>query len=77
MPAAICYRLLWPRDIFLTFLLLGATGVGALALGAAFLRAARFDFLRSSCESFEVFAIESLFSPMNFQASPRSLTAEC
>jgi hypothetical protein len=42
------YRFDWPRAIFFTFLFWEPRGVVRLALGAAFLRAARFSFLRSS-----------------------------
>jgi hypothetical protein len=53
--------LLVPRTSFLTFFLLDPRGVVRFAFGAAFLRAARFTFLRSSVLSiFLVFAILSL-----------------
>jgi hypothetical protein len=42
------YRFDWPRVSFFTFCLLLPRGVVRLAFGAAFLRAARFTFLRSS-----------------------------
>lgn len=42
------YRLLWPRTIFLTLCFWEPRGVVRLALGAAFLRAVRFSFFRSS-----------------------------
>ena len=45
------YRFDWPRTIFLTFFLAEPRGVVRLALGAAFLRAARLTFLRSSLSS--------------------------
>src|SRR6185437_10639360 len=52
------YRLLWPRTNFLTFFLLEPRGVVRAALGAAFLRAVRFTFLRSALSSIDfVFAI--------------------
>ena len=54
-PAA--YRFDWPRTSFLTFFLFEPRGVVRLALGAAFLREARFTFLRSALSSiFLVFA---------------------
>jgi hypothetical protein len=42
------YRFDWPRTSFLTFFLFDPRGVVRLAFGAAFLRATRFSFLRSS-----------------------------
>ena len=42
------YRLLWPREAFLTLALFSPRAPVRGALGAAFLRAARFTFLRSS-----------------------------
>jgi len=57
------YRLLWPRTSFLTFFFLEPRGSVRFALGAAFLRAARFSFLRSCVSSiFVVFAITCLDS---------------
>jgi hypothetical protein len=51
------YRFDWPRDAFLIFFFIEPRGVVRLALGAAFLRAARFTFFRSSLSSsFLVFA---------------------
>jgi hypothetical protein len=44
----IAYRLLWPRDAFLTLALFSPRAPVRGAFGAAFLRAARFTFLRSS-----------------------------
>ena len=56
------YRFDWPRANFLTFRLFDPRGVVRLALGAAFLRAARFSFLRSSLSSIlVVFATCNLF----------------
>ena len=56
------YRLLWPRDSFLIFFFLEPRGSVRFALGAAFLRAARFNFLRSCVSSiFVVFAMMSRF----------------
>jgi len=46
-----------PRTIFFTLRLAEPRGVVRFALGAAFLRAARFAFLRSSLLSAVVFAI--------------------
>ena len=43
------YRLDWPRAAFLIFALFSPRAPVRGALGAAFLRAARFTFLRSSC----------------------------
>ena len=43
----IAYRLLWPREAFLTFCLFSPRAPVRGALGAAALRAARFTFLRS------------------------------
>jgi hypothetical protein len=55
------YRLLWPRTSFFTFFFCDPRGTVRFALGAAFLRAARLTFLRSSLLSIVfVFAIESL-----------------
>jgi hypothetical protein len=45
------YRFDWPRTIFFTFFLAAPRGVVRLPLGAAFLRAARFSFFRSSLSS--------------------------
>lgn len=45
------YRFDWPRAILLTFFLFEPRGVVRLPLGAAFLRAARFSFLRSVLSS--------------------------
>lgn len=42
------YRFDWPRANFFTLALFSPRGVVRLPLGAAFLRAARFTFLRSS-----------------------------
>jgi hypothetical protein len=42
------YRLLWPREAFLTFALFSPRAPVRGPFGAAFLRAARFTFLRSS-----------------------------
>jgi hypothetical protein len=42
------YRFDWPRASFLTFFFWEPRGVVRLALGAAFLREARFSFLRSA-----------------------------
>ena len=50
-----------PRAIFFTLRFWEPRGVVRLALGAAFLRAARFAFLRSSLLSDFVFAIELQF----------------
>jgi hypothetical protein len=52
------YRLLVPREAFLTFALFSPRAPVRGALGAAFLRAARFTFLRSSLSAMLfVFAI--------------------
>ena len=59
----LAYRLLCPRTIFLTFFLAEPRAWVRFAFGAAFLRAARFAFLRSSAESFDVFAMMNLFLP--------------
>ena len=48
---AVVYRFDWPRANFFTFFLLEPRGAVRLALGAAFLRAARFTFLRSALSS--------------------------
>ena len=53
------YRLDWPRDNFFTFCFLLPRGSVRLPLGAAFLRAARLAFLRSSFLSFLVLAMSS------------------
>src|ERR1700723_1121472 len=50
----VAYRLLWPREAFLTFALLSPRAPVRGALGAAALRAARFTFLRS-CVSVMLF----------------------
>ena len=61
------YRFDWPRANFLTFFLFAPRGVVRLALGAAFLRAARFSFLRSSLSSiFVVSATDNLFHVNRF-----------
>jgi hypothetical protein len=53
------YRFDCPRTIFLIFFLFAPRGVVRLPLGAAFLRAVRFTFLRSALSSiFLVFATE-------------------
>lgn len=52
------YRFAVPRTIFFTLRLVEPRGVVRLALGAAFFRAARFNFLRSSLLRDFVFAIE-------------------
>ena len=51
MLQASAYRLDTPRAIFLTFFFFDPRGSVRLALGAAFLRAALFNFLRSSLSS--------------------------
>lgn len=57
------YRLLWPRVSFFIFFLFDPRGVVRAALGAAFLRAVRFTFLRSALSSIDfVFAILVLIS---------------
>ena len=64
------YRFDWPRANFLTFFLFDPRGVVRLALGAAFLRAARFSFLRSSLSSiFVVSATDNLFPSNRFRCS--------
>ena len=51
------YRFDWPRTNFFTFFFCEPRGVVRLALGAAFFRAVRFAFFRSSLSSiFLVFA---------------------
>jgi len=55
------YRLLWPRTSFRTFFFCEPRGVVRFALGAAFLRVARFTFLRSALSAIDfVFAIRIL-----------------
>jgi hypothetical protein len=44
----IAYRLLWPREAFLTLALFSPRAPVRGPFGAAFFRAARFTFLRSS-----------------------------
>src|SRR6185312_12680760 len=61
-------RTCWPLGICLTFFLLEprATVEGRLAFGAAFLRAARFSFLRSSVDSiFLVFIVSFIVRPLS------------
>ena len=53
------YRFAVPRAIFFILRFAEPRGTVRFALGVAFLRAARFDFLRSSLLSDFVFAIES------------------
>lgn len=48
LPDGIVYRFDCPRDAFLIFALFSPRAPVRFALGAAFLRAARFTFLRSS-----------------------------
>ena len=62
LPGAACYRFAVPRTIFFTLRLAEPRGTVRFALGAAFLRAVRFTFLRSSLLSDFVFA-------MKFQSS--------
>ena len=65
------YRLLWPRTIFLTFFLSDPRGVVRLALGAAFLRAARFSFFRSALSAiFLVSATVTSFDWVCFTIPP-------
>ena len=47
-PGGSGYRLLWPREAFLTLALFSPRAPVRGPLGAAFFRAARFTFLRSS-----------------------------
>jgi hypothetical protein len=47
LAEAISYRLLWPRDAFLTFCLFSPRAPVRGPFGAAALRAARLTFLRS------------------------------
>lgn len=54
---AVAYRFAVPRAIFFTLRFNEPRGAVRLALGAAFLRAARLAFLRSSLLSDFVFAI--------------------
>ncbi len=64
-----CYRLLWPRTIFFTLCFWEPRGVVRLALGAAFLRAARLSFLRSTLSAvFLVSATLTSFNRMSFTA---------
>ncbi len=64
------YRFDWPRAIFFTFLFREPRGVVRLALGAAFLRAVRFSFLRSALSSiFFVSATLTSFRSSCFQCS--------
>jgi len=57
------YRFDCPRASFLTFFFCDPRGVVRFALGAAFLRAARFTFLRSAVSVIDfVFAIDPLCS---------------
>jgi hypothetical protein len=66
------YRFDWPRTNFLTFFLLEPRGVVRLALGAAFLRAARFTFLRSILSSiFFVSATQKTSFNRMFQSVPK------
>jgi len=51
------YRFAVPRTIFFTMRFVDPRGVVRFAFGAAFLRAVRFAFLRSSLLSAFVFAI--------------------
>src|ERR1700722_7538912 len=57
------YRLRWPLTIFFTlrFCEPRSTSLARFAFGAAFLRAARFSFLRSSLSSIFLVFIQSLF----------------
>jgi hypothetical protein len=65
------YRLLCPRTSFRTFFLFEPRGVVRFALGAAFLRAVRFTFLRSAVSSIDfVFAIESFVGNWVLHSSP-------
>ena len=71
--AAVVYRLDWPRAIFFTFFFFEPRGSVRLALGAAFLRAARFTFLRSSLSSIlDVSANANLFRCNLFRVSRQS-----
>jgi hypothetical protein len=56
------YRFAWPRAIFFTLRFAEPRGTVRLAFGAAFFRAARFAFLRSSLLSFLVLAMNALVS---------------
>lgn len=71
--AVAAYRLDWPRTSFLSFFLLEPRGVVRLALGAAFLRAARFNFFRSILSSILVVSATcNLFHCNVFDVSRRS-----
>ena len=65
------YRLETPRAAFLSFFLFSPRGPVRFALGAAFLRAVRFTFLRSSLSSILVVsATYNLFSLKSVQGFP-------
>jgi hypothetical protein len=67
------YRFDCPRANFFTFFLFEPRGAVRLALGAAFLRAARFSFFRSSLSFvLVVSATRNLFQSSNFQLFPLS-----
>ncbi len=71
MPVPVVYRFDWPRANFLTFFLFEPRGVVRLALGAAFLRAARFTFLRSVLSSIlAVFATCTSFGAFSDVSGP-------
>ena len=73
MLQAAAYRFDTPRAIFLTFFFFDPRGSVRLALGAAFLRAALFSFLRSSLSSILVVsATYNLFRCNLFRVSRRT-----
>ena len=65
------YRFRWPCTIFLTFLFWEprATPEARFGLGAAFLRAARFTFLRSALSVMFLVFIQLFFNPAYFSTS--------
>src|SRR6185437_16408132 len=79
---ALCrYRLLWPRAAFLILALFSPRAPVRFALGAAFLRAARFTFLRSSVSVmlfvFAMYRYQSFFRCdfQNFRGVPAGQTS--
>ncbi len=65
------YRFRWPCTIFLIFFFMEprATPAARLAFGAAFLRAARFTFLRSALSVIFLVFIQLFFNPAYFSTS--------
>jgi hypothetical protein len=60
------YRFDTPRAAFLSFFLFEPRGSVRLALGAAFLRAVRFTFLRSSLSS--IFLVSANVKPLSLES---------